>query len=98
MPRRREKTDPHAAREAARYDRPIASREHLLTLLAARTAPLSFDEIASLAECVDDDMREALRRRLAAMERDGQLVRNRRGAWGVAARMDLLRGRGRCAR
>lgn len=35
---------------------------------------------------------EALRRRLIAMCRDGQLVCGRRGAYGLAQRMDLIRG------
>ena len=93
MPKNPPKHDPHAAREADRYASPIASREHLLVLLESRDSPLAFDEVATLAGVEGDEQREALRRRLTAMERDGQLVRNRRGAWGVAARMDLLRGR-----
>jgi ribonuclease R len=40
----------------------------------------------------EDDL-EALRRRLRAMERDGQLLRNRRGGYGLVDRMDMVRGR-----
>ncbi len=36
---------------------------------------------------------EALRRRLIAMSRDGQIISNRRGLFGLAAHMDLLKGR-----
>mgnify|MGYP001817788283 CR=1 FL=1 len=34
-----------------------------------------------------------MRRRLKAMERDGQVIRNRRGAYGLPSRMDLIAGR-----
>jgi len=36
---------------------------------------------------------EALRRRLIAMSRDGQIISNRRGLYGLPAHMDLLKGR-----
>ena len=41
----------------------------------------------------DDEQIEALRRRLIAMSRDGQIISNRRGVYGLAAHMDLLKGR-----
>ena len=39
------------------------------------------------------DAREALRRRLIAMARDGQIASNRRGVYGLSAHMDLQPGR-----
>jgi len=39
------------------------------------------------------DSREILRRRLKAMIRDGQLIKNRRNAYGLPAKMDLVAGR-----
>ncbi len=41
----------------------------------------------------DESEEEALRRRLNAMERDGQLVRNRRGAFCLVNKSDLIAGR-----
>ena len=38
--------DPHAAREAARYDNPIPSREVILQLLTEAEKPLGPDHIA----------------------------------------------------
>src|SRR5690349_5567967 len=35
---------------------------------------------------------DALNKRLAAMLRDGQLIQNRRGGYGVASKLDLIRG------
>jgi ribonuclease R len=50
------------------------------------------DLVATLGLEGEDDL-EALRRRLRAMERDGQLLRNRRGGYGLVDRMDMVRGR-----
>ena len=38
--------DPHAAREAARYDNPIPSREAILDLLTQAKKPLNHNKIA----------------------------------------------------
>ena len=37
--------------------------------------------------------RKALRKRLKAMVRDGQLIRNRRGGYGLVNKMDLVAGK-----
>ena len=84
--------DPFQAREKARYDAPIASREYLLELVQAEQAPLPQEDIAA-ALGYDDEVRlEALRRRLQAMVRDGQLFRNRRGGYLSFDHMDLEKG------
>jgi len=85
--------DPHAAREAERYDNPIPSREVILKLLAEAEKPLGHDSIASALGLVDAPQQEALQKRLRAMERDGQLMVNRRGAYCLVDRMQLLRCR-----
>lgn len=85
--------DPHAEREAARYDNPIPSREAILALLADAVKPLSHDKIARHLGLVDQEPVEALRKRLRAMERDGQVLVNRRGAYGLVDKMNLLRCR-----
>lgn len=84
--------DPLFAREAEKYERPIASREFILQYLQSQDAPATLEQIAQDMKIEGDDL-ESLRRRLRAMERDGQVVRNRRQAYGVAERMDLIRGR-----
>ncbi|MCL5802080.1 MAG: ribonuclease R [Gammaproteobacteria bacterium] len=86
-------SDPHATREARKYERPIVSREFILQYLAEHGAPLTFNNLAGELGITDETDLEALRRRLKAMERDGQLVRNRREGYGVAAKMDLIQGR-----
>jgi ribonuclease R len=85
--------DPHAEREAARYDNPIPSREAILELLTEAKKPLAHDKIARKLTLVEDAQLDALRKRLRAMERDGQLMVNRRGAYGLVDKMHLLRCR-----
>ncbi len=85
--------DPQAEREAARYARPIPSREAILELLTGRGRILKFDRLGDALGLSEKQDLTALRRRLNAMARDGQLVRNRRDGFGVAAKMDLLPGR-----
>lgn len=81
--------DPHAAREAARYEQPIASRELILSLLEEAEKPLRFEEIADRLQIGEAVGLDALRKRLRAMHRDGQIFAGRRGAYGVVTRMDL---------
>jgi ribonuclease R len=85
--------DPHAQREAAKYDNPVASREFILEHLDKAGAPLNHEKLCAVLGLEDFDEQEGLRRRLIAMERDGQLMRDRRGAYGRVDKMDLLRGR-----
>ena len=69
------------------------SRQDILNLLEDHGRPLKRKEIVDRLDVVSDDSREILRRRLQAMLRDGQLVRNRRSAYGLPKKMDLLAGR-----
>jgi ribonuclease R len=85
--------DPHKAREAKKYQNPIPSREFILDLLEDFGAPIWRDELAEKLSLSHEDDLEALRRRLNAMERDGQLVRNRKGAFCLVNSKDLIAGR-----
>jgi ribonuclease R len=84
--------DPYAEREATRYERPIASREAIIALLEAHGELLKVEAIARALQLTTPQDFEALTRRLAAMLRDGQLIQNRRGGYGVASKLDLIRG------
>ena len=85
--------DPAAQREAEKYENPIPSRELILSLLAERGAPATRAQLQQEFGLHDDDSIEALRRRLRAMERDGQLIYTRRGAYAPVDKLDLIRGR-----
>jgi len=84
--------DPHAEREALRYENPIVSREALAEFLSAQGEPMDAESIARALKLTAPDRFEALTRRLAAMVRDGQLMLNRRGSYAPAARLDLIAG------
>ena len=80
MAKRLTRKDPHAGREAEKYESPIPSREFIMEFLAEADGPLNRNQITKALELTDFSQVEALRRRLKAMERDGQLMRNRKGA------------------
>ncbi|MGC1549019.1 MAG: ribonuclease R [Rhodanobacter sp.] len=84
--------DPHAEREAQRYERPIPSREAILALLEERGQMLSEARIADALKIDDEDGINALRKRLGAMVRDGQLLLGRRGDYAPAQKLDLIPG------
>src|SRR6266704_1403172 len=84
--------DPHLEREAARYEHPIASREFILQTLAEAGVPLADEELARRL-AIGPGERDAFERRVAAMEREGQVLRNRKGAILVATKLDLVSGR-----
>ena len=85
--------DPFSTREAENYDNPIPSREFILELLQQNDRPLTRRSIGKLLGLSGEEQTEALRRRLRAMERDGQLHRNRKSAYGVMSKMNLVTGR-----
>ncbi len=98
MTRRRSSTtareaDPHRRREAKKYANPIPSREFILETLTKLGAPLGFEELARELDLEEEQDLIALERRLGAMVRDGQLVRNRNNAFCLVNKRDLVAGR-----
>jgi ribonuclease R len=85
--------DPHAQREAQKYDNPIPSREFIMDHLRDRSGPATLKQVSFELALFDAEDVEALRRRLRAMERDGQLISDRKGAYGAINKMDLIHGR-----
>jgi ribonuclease R len=85
--------DPYAQREAGKYERPIPSRELILDVLKTQGQPLKLEELAETLGVLEDQDIESLRRRLQAMERDGQLLRNRRDRYCIVNHKDLTTGR-----
>ncbi|VFT10163.1 exoribonuclease RNase R [Pseudomonas aeruginosa] len=85
--------DPEAAREAEKYENPIPSRELILAHLSERGAPATRSQLLDEFGLAGEEPEEALRRRLRAMERDGQLIYTRRGAYAPVDKLDLIRGR-----
>ena len=85
--------DPYAQREAEKYENPIPSRELILLALEHAGKPLSRVDIAAAFSLESEDDLEALRRRLRAMERDGQLLFNRGQQYCLVNNRDLIVGR-----
>jgi len=85
--------DPHAAREAGRYQTPTASREYIISYLESCGAPATITQIAKALDITQPEKFEGLRRRLIAMTRDAQLICNRREQYGLPKKMNLIRGR-----
>lgn len=87
------KTDPNFAREAEKYENPIPSREFLLDFLKESDGPCKFEHIIKALQIRDDEQQIAVKRRLRAMEREGQVIFNRRGGYLPVNEVDLIRGR-----
>jgi len=91
-PRKGKIVDPNYEREARKYDNPIPSREFIIDLINDAGCPMAFKEIAASLK-IDEEQIEALSRRVKAMARDAQLVRNRKGGYCVVNKQDLIAGR-----
>ena len=80
-------------REKQKYEFPVPSREAVLALLAEHNEPLPYQTLASELGVKDERDEDAFSRRLRAMERDGQILKNRRDLYGIARKMDMVCGR-----
>ncbi len=84
--------DPHAKREAAKYSNPLPSREYILEIMEKEGAPVQTGNLYQLLG-IGEQAREIFNRRLNAMEREGQIMRNRKGALCIAEKINLIAGR-----
>lgn len=84
--------DPFYDREAKMYESPIASRELILDYLTKEAKPASLEKIAKAVSIKSDEQKEALHRRLRAMERDGQVVYTRRKCYALPEKFDMVKG------
>ncbi|MCU7881900.1 MAG: ribonuclease R [Candidatus Thiodiazotropha sp. (ex Lucinoma aequizonata)] len=85
--------DPHQAREARKYQNPIPSREYIMETLESEGMPMDMQALAKRLDLTSEEQLEALRRRLRAMERDGQLICNRNDNYCLVNKRDLIVGR-----
>ncbi|WP_300452002.1 ribonuclease R [Accumulibacter sp.] len=86
------RSDPWLERELKRYEQPLPSREYLLQILEEQGKPVSFESLCALLDIRDHEL-EAFQRRLRAMEREAQLLRNRKGSYILPERASLIAGR-----
>lgn len=86
------RADPFFEREAQRYEFPLPSREYIAQVLADEGRPLSVNDLCGLLDITKEE-REMFQRRLGAMEREAQLMRNRKGDYILPERASLTAGR-----
>lgn len=86
------RADPFFEREAVRYEFPLPSREYIIQIMADEGRPLGALELSELLDITTTEQ-DMFQRRLGAMEREGQLMRNRKGAYILPERASLTAGR-----
>ena len=84
--------DPFYDREAEKYQSPIASREHIINYLENIAKPANLENIAKAMGLLDEQQKEALHRRLRAMERDGQVIFTRRKCYALPEKLLMVKG------
>ena len=92
MTKKMRNSDPQASREAANYATPLPSRELILQVMSDQGVPLSVEQLYVLLD-ISNDEREIFNKRLNAMEREGQTMRNRKNQLCIAEKLHLIAGR-----
>jgi ribonuclease R len=85
--------DPHAKREANKYEKPVASRELLLSIIEKCSPPPTFNALVKQLSYQEEHLLIGLKRRLRAMENSGQLVFNKFKQYALPAKNSLLTGK-----
>ena len=88
---KKRKLDPFFERESSKYEHPLPSREYILSVMTEQGVPLSLDQLFTLLD-IGQDERDSFAKRLNAMEREGQIIQNRKGALCIADKLDLIAG------
>jgi ribonuclease R len=74
------------------YATEIPGRDQILEILTEEGVPVPEERLAERL-AITDEQREGFERRVAAMERDGQITRNRRGLILIADKAGLIKGK-----
>ena len=70
----------------------VPERDEIVKFLTETGRPQTRKELAIAFNIIDVEIRRALGRRLKVMLQDGELIRNRRGSYGLLKKMDLYKG------
>jgi len=92
MARRYKKKDPYAKREAALYENPVPSREFIMQYLDELGYPTDKKHLLKAFALKNPKEIEAIQRRLTAMQRDGQLIKDRSGKYALVKDLELVCG------
>ena len=85
--------DPHAKREAKKYEKPVASRELLLSIIEKCSPPPTFKTLVKTLKYDEEYQLIGLKRRLRAMENSGQLIFNKFKQYALPEKNSLLTGK-----
>ncbi len=92
-PRSSKKGQDNKSAVPADFDPDVPSREQILLELRRAVSPLTPEELASRLGADKEATQVGFFRRLSAMERDGQLMPNRKGVLLLANKLDFVAGR-----
>ncbi|MAH61500.1 MAG: ribonuclease R [Legionellales bacterium] len=84
--------DPFYHNEKLRYDSPIPSREFIIELLKKNKKPINFETLTKRLNLTTEKHICAVKKRIKAMIRDGQIFENRKGCLVITQQMDLCHG------
>ena len=85
--------DPFLTREQEKYDNPVPSREFILAHMQSRPKPARFNELCDELSVHDEEREIGLKRRLRAMERDGQIFFNKHKCYCLIDESELEKGK-----
>jgi ribonuclease R len=87
------KQDPYLSREQEKYENPVPSREFILAHIEKAGKNTSFADLCKALNVLDTERQDNFKRRLRAMERDGQLHFNKFKRYVVPTDDGLVKGR-----
>ena len=86
------RVDPQLARESELYENPIPSRELILQVMEEHGVPLKKLDLIKILEIQDDEI-IFFEKRIRAMERQGQILINRKDVLCISKKINLSSGR-----
>ena len=84
--------DPQLARESELYENPIPSRELILQVMEEHGVPVKKLDLIKILEIQDDEI-IFFEKRIRAMERQGQILINRKDVLCISKKINLSSGR-----
>lgn len=90
---RKKNKDPFFNREKEKYENPIPSREYILDVLKQYGRPMTKNKLIDALDIHNESDQDALKYRLKAMLRDGQVMQDRRNRYCLIAHINLQRGK-----
>ncbi|CAL4326615.1 ribonuclease R [Buchnera aphidicola] len=85
--------DPYHKRESKKYKNPIPSREYIISWLKKCTDLISQKNLEKKFGIINQEEKKALRRRLRAMERDGQIIYTRNRCYITPENLQVVQGK-----